>query len=396
MQWTAEAKVKDLATLTWYTYEGDRSVTLGSGKEYNQKHPLTVRPGELVGMKQATRGSGVGNYQVVLGHALHVLFRSVPEAQINKLIKKLVKYKGKTPEHNQLLDGQKRVKKVTISDKVQSDKQTDDLFKPTGTIRENTMYDRTNYQWRKIIHPGVKVKSLKQGRSKYTTQEGDIIGLRYMTKARGGFVILPNEQRVNISHDTYMELVNSARIQPTSKQQKGLVILADLKAGQPKQTRIRKPKEPVIAPRDPIAPKSPSRVKRDMHEDLVSDHDIDDDEIEDDEDIHELPLDEPEVPKSHQPSQVLKVGAKIGSSKRPSNQFVVVDATKHEGYTEFALYSPTKKDVRKLRLADGVDMASYKSVSVLGEATKSELAAGKRAFNGAVKNKKFTTASIHD
>ena len=396
MQWTAEAKVKDLATLTWYTFEGDRSVTLGSGKEYNQKHPLTVRPGELVGMKQATRGSGAGNYQVVLGHALHVLFRSVPEAQINKLIKKLVKYKGKTPEHNQLLDGQKRVKKVTISDKVSSDKQTDDLFKPTGTIRENTMYDRANYQWRKIIHPGAKVKSLKQGRSKYTTQEGDIIGLRYMTKARGGFVILPNEQRVNISHETYMELVSGARILPTSKQQKGLVILADLKAGQPKQTRIRKPKETAIVPRDPIAPKSPSRIKRDIHDAHVSDHDIDDDEIEDDEDIHEIPLDEPEVPKGHQPSQVLKVGAIVQSAKRPSNQFVVVDATQHEGYTEFALYSVAKKDVRKLRLADGVDMANYKSVSVQGEATKSELAAGKRAFNGAVKNKKFTTASIHD
>jgi hypothetical protein len=52
--------------------------------------------------------------------------------------------------------------------------------------------------------------------------------------------------------------------------------------------------------------------------------------------------------------------------------------------------------VRKLRLSDDIDMANYKSVILLGEASKSDLAAGKRAYNRSVKDKKFTIGSIHD
>ena len=90
------------------------------------------------------------------------------------------------------------------------------------------------------------------------------------------------------------------------------------------------------------------------------------------------------------------MGLLIQSAKRPENKFVVVDSTVNNDYTEFALYGLVKKDVRKMRIVNDQDMTKYRSVAVVGEASKSEMAAGKRALNGAVKNKKFTVGSIHD
>lgn len=409
MTWYAEAAVKDLESMTWYTFNGPKPVKLGIDKQFNQKHPLVVRPGELVALKTATRGPGVGNYRVVLGHAIHVLFRNVPQKMIDKIANDLKKYKGKIPTHDVVPEGEvkRRATKIRIRDRVESDKQTDDLFKPTGTVRETSTYNRENYQWRKVIHGGVPVKSLKQGRSKYSTQPDEVIGLRYMTKARGGFVILPNDQRVNIDHDTYMKLVESTRILPTSKQQKGLVIVADIKATMPKQTRVRKPKEPEPDVRDTIKPETAAqRLARRLGHDVkktgsLSPHadapDAEWDDDEDDAEVAEIPDDAGStVPESKQPASVLKVGLLIQSAKRPENKFVVVDSTVNNDYTEFALYGLVKKDVRKMRIVNDQDMTKYRSVAVVGEASKSEMAAGKRALNGAVKNKKFTVGSIHD
>lgn len=402
MYWIAESKVKDLASMQWFKFNGPKAIKLGTDKQFNQKHPLLVRPEELVGLKKATRGPGAGNYQVVLGHAVHVVFRNVPQKMIDKIVDHLKPYKGKLPEHGSLEEGKKRTSKVRIRDKIESNKLTDDLYKPTGPIREHSTYNRENYQWRKIVHAGTPIKSMKQGRTKYTLQEGDVIGVRYLTKARGGFVILPNMQRVNISHDAYMQIVGTARIQPSSKQQKGVVVVSDVKATLPKQTRVRKPKEPepdVRTSRPEHGIDHGRRVGRDIkrngqiykHEDLPDVDFEDDEELEDDEQEQVST-----VPDSHKPVAVLKLGVEIQSAKRSGNRFIVVDAKDQSGFTEFSLYSPEKKDVRKLRIASDVDMSHYKSVQVVGEANKSELAAGRRAFNKAVKEKKFTTGSIHD
>lgn len=408
MLWYAEAKVKDLEAMTWYTYNGPKLVKLGVDKQFNQKHPLVIKPGELVALAMPARGPSVGKYRVVLGHAVHVLFRSVPAKMIDKIMPNLKPYKGKIPTHDVLPEDKKRTSKVRIRERAESDKLTDDLYKPTGPVRETTQYSRENYQWRKVVHGGTKIQTMKQGRTKYTLQPDDVIGVRYMTKARGGFIILPDGQRVNIHDDTYQQLLGHTRILPSSKQQKGLVILSEIKAGLPKQTRVRKPKEPEPDVRDSNKPKPESaaeRLRRRLGHDVAktkgaSVHDELPDEAEDwnddEEDVSETPATPSVVPTAHQPVQVLKVGSLIQSSKRPDNEFVVVDSTAREGYTEFALYNIKKKDVRILRIPNDQDMSKYKSVISKGEAGKSDLAAGKRALNGAVKNKKFTVGSIHD
>lgn len=406
MLWYAEAKVKDLEAMAWYTYNGPKITKLGVDKQFNQKHPLVISPGELVALAMPTRGPKVGSYRVVLGHAVHVTFRGVPSKMIDKLMANLKPYKGKVPTHDVLPEGKKRTSKVRIRERVESDKQVDDFYKPTGAVRETTQYNRENYQWRKVIHGGTKIQTMKQGRTKYTLQPDDVIGVRYMTKARGGFILLPDGQRVNIHDDTYKQLLEGTRILPSSKQQKGIVILAEIKAGLPKQTRVRKAKEPEPDVRDKPKPESAAeRLRRRLGHDVAktqgaSPHDELPDEADDwnddEEDVSEEPAPTPVVPTAHQPVQVLKVGSLIQSSKRPDNEFVVVDSTAREGYTEFALYNIKKKDVRILRIPNDQDMAKYKSVISKGVADKSVLAAGKRALNGAVKNKTFTVGSIHD
>lgn len=399
MYWIAESKVEDLQ---WFKFNGPKAIKLGVDKQFNQKHPLMVRPDELVGLRKATRGPGAGNYQVRLGHAVHVLFRNVPQKMIDKIVDYLKPYKGKLPERGSLEEGKKRNTKVTIREKSESNKLIDDLYKPTGTIREHSTYNRENYQWRKVVHGGTRIKTKKQGKTVATLQPDDVVGVRYMTKARGGFVILPNMQRVNIDHDTYMQIVGSARIQPTSKQQKGIVVTAEVKATLPKQTRVRKPKEPepdVRTSRPGPGIDSGRRVGRDIKRNgqIYKHEDIPNLDFEDDEDdIVEEETPVSTVPASHKPVAVLKLGVMIQSAKRSSNKFIIVDAKEENGFTEFSLYTPEKKDVRKLRIATDTDMSKYKSVQVTGEANKSELAAGRRAFNKAVKEKKFTSGSIHD
>lgn len=399
------AKVKDLDTLTWFQFSGPKAIKLGVDKQFNQKHPLRVQPGELVGLKKATRGPGAGNYQVVLGHATHVTFRNVPQKMLDKLEPYMKPFKGKLPEHGSLEEGQKRTRKIRIREATTGDKLTDDYYKPTGTVREHSTYDRENYQWRKVTAAGVGIKSLKQGRSKYTLQPDDIIGLRYMTKARGGMIILPNMQRVNIDHATYEQIVNGhSRILPSSKQQKGLVLMAEVKATLPKQTRIRKAKEKPeekLIPRESPQSRITTRIGGDVKRHGVTDiPDVDFDDDEDDElenDIPDIEDDVPEIPVAHQPIAMLKVGTQIASTKRVDNRFIVVNAKEENGFTEFSLYSPTKKDVRKLRLSDDTDMSQYKSVQILSDKpSPADVAAGKRAYNKAVKDKKFTVGSIHD
>lgn len=388
----AYAKAKDLKEFTWYTFEGPRKVQLGMDKEYNQRHPLVVQPSELFGVKRVARGAGAGNYQIVLGVALHVLFRNVPMSQIKRVEKYLKPYKGKTPEHNQVLDS-KRSKKVSIREKESSDKQKDEFFKPAGTIRETASYSRENYQWRKLKVPRTLIKSLKQGKSKGQLQEGEVFGLRYMTKTRGGFIIMPDDQRVNIDHNTYTALVTGSRILPTSQQQKGIVLLSEIKAKIPKQTRNRKPKEENIVPRSGVAENK--RINRDIKRDIsldVSDvGDFEDDEVPD----HRAPA-LSQLPKSHTPMFVLKEGKIIRSAKNPSNEYVISGSKDYGDYTEFSVYNVDTEETKLLRIPNNTDMSRQKIVSILGQADRLLHAQAKRALHKAVKDNKFTVGTIHD
>lgn len=416
----AEAKIKDLDSLTWFTFVGARAVTLGSANQFNQRHTLQIKPQNIIGFKKVARGPGAGNYQVVLGHAPHVLFRNVPFNMIEKLQDRLEKYKGKNPTHPELDAGRKRAPRVVIEERIKSDKQKDDFYKPNGTINERTSYDRENYQWRKVIsNKPIKIVTLKQGRSRSSIAEGDVIGLRYMTKARGGFIILPTGARVNISHDNFEEIVNSTRILPASRQQRGIVLVADVKSVLGKQDRIRKAAEPDAANADKKDDKKLSPIELakqrllreakkkafvpEPQEDLEDDFEDDEDDEDAEDDVpatspKNTQTEQPDAEtkhESHTPS-ILKVGSTIRSGRRTSNTFIVANVKDYGGYSEYALYNPETTHVTLVRFNNNIDLSRVRDLIILEDAPAGERAAAIRAYNKAAKLRKFSSGTIHD
>lgn len=393
------AEAAKLEEMSWFIYNGKKAVTLGNPQQFNQRHTLTIKPNALIGLKQAVRGPGAGNYQVVLAEAPHVLFRNVPYDRIQKLSQKMEKHKGPKPV-KAVPEGRKRAVRVTIKEKSTSDKLKDDLFKPTGTINERTVYDKENYQWRKVVSKTpIRIVTLKQGRSRSSISEGDIVGVRYMTKARGGFVILPNGLRVNISHDSYMEIVNNARILPARQQQKGIVLISEVKSVTGKLDRIRKPKEET---EDEL--RTPLRLSRDKaNAKLLRDakkhayHHVDDD-FEDDEPSERQP--DAEVTKKHAPvahtPQSLEVGSVIRSGRVTKNLFIVANIEDKGAYNELSLYNPETQKVQQVRMNKDVDLTRIRDLMIMEKATPSERAAAIRAYTRAAKTRSFVTNTIHD
>lgn len=403
----AEAKIKDLDTLTWYTFTGLRAVTLGSANQFNQRHTLQIKPQNIVGFKKVTRGPGAGNYQVVLGHAPHVLFRNVPYANIEKLSDRLEKYKGKNPTHPELDSSRKRASRVVIEERSKSDKQKDPFYKPNGTINERTSYDRENYQWRKVVSDkAIKVVTLKQGRSRTTISEGDVIGLRYMTKARGGFILLPTGARINISHDSFEDIVNNTRILPSARQQRGIVLVADVKAVIGKQDRVRIAKDDgILAIKQKKATPSPlelakQRLLRDAKKKAYKpeevEDDFEDDFDEDDDGMDDVPDDKPTTEHQAHTPTTLKVGSVIRSGRRTDNTFIVANVKEVGSYSEYALYNPETTHVQLVRFNNNVDLSRVRDLVILEDAPAGERAAAMRAFHKAQLERKFAQGTIHD
>lgn len=220
----------DFKTFKWYSAKQ-------SFKMHLSDTPLTVQQDDLVGVRKTTRGPTAGSYQVVLAKYPQLVHRSVPESEIEKFEKHLKEFEG-IPEKPKKTAGSRM---APINKRVleQSDKQTSQFFKPSSAPREEGQYDKENYQWRKIVHP-VRIDT-KLGKVKTSLRLNDKIGMRYMQKSHGGFIILPNGERVQISHETYEQVTLNSDIVPSSEQERGIVDLKDVKKNAP-NVRIRLPK----------------------------------------------------------------------------------------------------------------------------------------------------------
>lgn len=379
----------DLNNFAWNVYEG-KEIKVGSDYQYNQRHPLILRTGMLYGTKRVARGTGAGNYQVVLGTALHVLFRNVDYKEIAKLAKLSQPYTEGAPTHDQVLPSG-RAKKVTIRNVATKDKMKDDLFKPAGKINETSSYDRDNYQWRKLVGSSITIKTMKQGRVKGKINKDDVFGLRYMTKARGGFIVALGDQRINIPHDTYMALVESSRILPTAQQKKGIVILSEVKALQGKQTRVRTKTIPRNTERPAL--QTGSGLKQNVRKTVkLIDTDIADFDYDDDEDGGMDAIGKPKMavaPKHHSPKSVLKLGTIIQLAKTPKHQFVVLNADEIRSELVLTICNTKTFEVSKVSIDARTDMGTDRSITLLGTADMTLRAKAQRALNKAKSTNSF-------
>lgn len=212
----------DLEAFDWYTYNGTKKVTL---KGYNQRHEFRLEKGDIYGVRSTRQ---LGKYQVVRADMTHVLFRNVEESKVDKIIDDSKTYRGPKISHPEL-DGRKRAAKVSIkpTELKIANRMTDQYYSPKG-VTERTSYDRQDYQWRNVGKQ-IRIKTLKMGKARKALEHGDVVGLRYLTVAKGGYIIMPNQERVNIPTEIYKEIVENSRILPRSEQRSGVVNMLDIK-----------------------------------------------------------------------------------------------------------------------------------------------------------------------
>lgn len=212
----------DLSEFDWYTYQGAKKITL---KGYNQRHDFRLEKGDVYGVRSTRQ---LGKYQLIRSDMTHVLFRNVESSKVDKIIDDSKAYRGKTPSHPEL-DGRKRAAKVAIkpTELKIANRMTDQYFSPKGVTERNS-YDRQDYQWRNVGKQ-IRIKTLKMGKARKSLEHGDIIGLRYLTVAKGGYIIMPNQERVNIPTEIYKEIVENSRILPRGEQRSGVINILDIK-----------------------------------------------------------------------------------------------------------------------------------------------------------------------
>lgn len=212
----------NLDDFDWYTFTGDKATTL---KGFNQRHDFRLEKGDVYGVRSSRL---LGKYQAVKAGMTHVLFRNIPEDKIDKLVDKSKAYRGSSVKHPEL-EGRKRASKVAIkTTEIKIANRLTDVYFTPKNVTERSSYDRQNYQWRKLGKQ-VRIITKKMGKARKPLEHGDTVGLRFVTNAKGGYVIMPNDERVNIPTEVYKEIVENSRILPRNEQQIGVVDMYDIK-----------------------------------------------------------------------------------------------------------------------------------------------------------------------
>jgi len=264
------AKGIDPEAFAWLVFTRSTKMQL---KGYNQRHTLVLSKGDIFGVRR-TRSN---TYQMVKSDSLHVLYRNVPAETYNRILKNCIAYKGTPITEEEVEDGFSRSRRVSTTESTQkSNKRTDDFYKPGSRIIEKYQIDQNNYQWRKLREANIKVLSKKQGKIKGLLNSGDVIGLRYSTPARGGYVLLDGNKRINISHEMYSELVHASRVLPDSQQKDDVV---DLGSGLSDSEIKEKMQEEAKVAKERKAKNAPAPVEEEPIEKLYDIGDLSDDEL---------------------------------------------------------------------------------------------------------------------
>lgn len=368
---------------TTFRYTG-RKKTVGKKFDFNARHVLEFLPGDDYAIKRTTRGPTAGSYQVKFAKAPHVTYRSVPATHIDKIVKE-----SDEMEDLSIQRAAGRAPVTKIGDKPGGDKQKDLLYKPSGTIRETSTYDRDHYQWREVFSSTpLNVKTLKQGRMRAQLRNKELFGLRYVTKAKGGYVVLPDDQRINISHENFMELVDASRIVVPGRQRKGIVVLADVKAASGKKDRIidrdaegnvvRKIRNPKPADFEASNNRLSHDAKKSAKEDVEDwDEDFDDEQLATK--ISQR-ISQAKQPPAHKPKR-LKVGSTIRAGRSLNSTFIIVEIEDLGKMEEFTLYNVATNKISRAKMAKDKDLSREADLAILEDATPSSLAAAQRALN---------------
>nr|DAF93695.1 MAG TPA: hypothetical protein [Myoviridae sp. ctshb19] len=384
-----------------------------AGKEFELNLDGTkvkVLPDDLMGLRKATRGPTTGSYQVVLAKYPQKIYRSVHEEVVKKLVKGFKEYTG-IPEAPKK-EGKRHA--YMSKGRLANDRQTSQFWTSPNKPRETESYDRDNYQWRKVMH-SVAVTTKHYGTSRATLRDGDVVGLRYLRKSHGGYVIMPNGERVLITHELYEQITNNTDILPRGQQKTGIVEFSEIAKELPKRAPARRIKIPP-KPKDPVAPrvtktgdaesaKHADRLKQLVstydYQDIDEDFDFEDEEEEavlnpvedldfpDEEtvnngeepsitDLEDEDFDEEEDPEMdfHKDQEVDEDGEPIEDDEavlaqeglelitRDNSTWVIVGIEEQGMSDSLVLYNEDSKALRHYKVHAGEDLRNVKSVKV--------------------------------
>jgi hypothetical protein len=374
--------------------------------------PVTVEADDLVGFRKATRGPTAGAYQVVLAKYPQKIYRSIKQEQVDKFIKQFKEYKG-IPEAPKKEGARHQYMR---KNQLENDRQESQYYVSPSKPREVHSYDRDDYQWRKVMH-NITVTTKHYGTSRSTLKTGDVVGLRYLRKSHGGYVIMPNGERVLIAHELYEQITNNTDIEPRAQQQTGIVEFAELAKELPKRPRaIKIPRKPrdVPLPRQTKTGESESAKHVVRNKPLVTTFDykdIDEDfafEPEDEENLLNPPIEQEDFPEEsggntvnkgeepgitplededfeeeedpemdfHKDQETDEDGEPVDDETavlaqegqvlvaRDNAEWVIVSIEEHGMSDTLVLYNEDTKSLRHYKVHAGEDLRQLKSVSV--------------------------------
>lgn len=368
--------------------------------------PVTVEPDDLVGFRKATRGPTAGAYQVVLAKYPQKIYRSIKQQQIDKFIDQFKEYKG-------IPDAPKKTgarHSYMSKGRLTNDRLESQFYSSPNKPKETESYDRDDYQWRKVEH-ATAVTTKHYGTTRSGLKVGDVVGLRYLRKSHGGYIVMPNGERVAISHELYEQITNNTDILPRAQQLTGIVSFSDLEQTLPKRAPARRIKIPVKPKhkdeeRKTGESETAKHAKRNAplvtmfnYQDIEEQVDFEDEEEEDllnpqedfiDEDtvnngeepsitdLDDEDFDEEEDPEMdfHKDEEVDEDGEKIEDEtavlaeegltliSRDNSKWVIVSIEEQGMSDSLALYNPDTNAMRHYKIHAGEDLRNVKSVTV--------------------------------
>lgn len=384
----------DFEQFQWYSNKGEPFIFKPGG----DSRSMHVFKDDLIGFKQTKSGPSAGDYQVILAKAPHVIFRAVKASSIDEHMEKLQKYTGipikptKTGE---------RAQRIKIKGADAHDKHTALKYKPEKLPKEEGEYDKANYQWREVMQGPIPISTLHHKKTRTALKRGDIVGLRFWTSARGGFIIMPNGERVNISETTYENVTLGATILPNARQQVGIVVISDILSQLPKRARNVKPRAPKAEPEkvlewededeDETEKKAAKQGRRgksflDQHKDLVSDFNYadddeedefeEDDEFEDEDDEDDLEFEddsEENVNTEEGDEEIQYVEEGMIFQLANGKKLCVAGIEELEVSDMLYLYDMETGDIRKQAVPSGIDAHKIPKTKMIGRVKAEEL-----------------------
>lgn len=384
------AEPADFAQFEWYSNNGPSWVFDPGG----DKHAMKVDRDDLIGLKKTVSGPTAGRYQVILAKYPHLIFRSIKPEIIEKRLPKFVKTNSVPAKPDKT--GQ-RAQRVKIKGADAHDKQTALKYKPEKLPKEVGQYDKADYQWREVMNGPIPISTMHHKKTRQSLQKGDIVGVRFWTSARGGFILMPSGERVNISEATYENVTSGATILPSARQQKGIVVLTDIAHQLPKRARMVKPKPQALEKEleweddEDTEHSTKLQGKRgkgflDQHKDIVSDFDYKDDDDEDewetDDDFDEFEEDDEEETEETDSEENVNTEddddiqyAEEGMILQMANgkQLVIIGIEEKDVSDMLYLFDRELDNIRTAPIPTGADMRKLPRVKLMGHISQAEL-----------------------